>query len=263
MNRAAHLAAYRRRLGVPVEPPTADLASLAEMQLAHLVTVPFENIDVYQRRWLHSDPARSVERIATSGRGGWCFVLNGAFAELLTASGFTVRTVACRVYDEDGTWGPRFDHCANVVQLHGQCWFVDVGFGDACIVPLPFEPGEHHGVPYPVRIERTGTEMVISDRHDGAWTPRLAVEPGPVAMAAFDARSTALQTEPGFWIDKPFATRALDASGSRVTLRSAVLRRREGAGEYVDRVVRPGEWPALLRTEFGIDEPTIRPPSAE
>jgi hypothetical protein len=77
-------------------------------------------------------------------------------------------------------------------------------------------------------------------------------------MDEFTARSTFLQTEPGLmWTAKPFATRATDGEGSRVTLRHGVLRRRAGTADPVDVSVDAGDvgdggWSALLHEHFGL-----------
>ena len=74
-------------------------------------------------------------------------------------------------------------------------------------------------------------------------------------MADFEARSQYLQTEPGLgWTEKPFATRALDATGSRVTLRRDVLRTRTGTGEFEDQAVSTSEWSALLAEHFNLTD---------
>lgn len=78
-----------------------------------------------------------------------------------------------------------------------------------------------------------------------------------MTLADFTPRSDQLRTEPGLaWTEKPFATRATDTLGSRVTLRPGVLRVREGAGVFGDHPIIADEWGGLLHTHSHIlDQP--------
>jgi N-hydroxyarylamine O-acetyltransferase len=259
---------YLQRIGIDAQvgPPTVEL--LAALQVAHMTHVPFENLHVYHRRGPRTDTDWSVHKIVDERRGGWCFEVNGAFAGLLQALGFRAHHVSCQVWESTpGEWGPPFDHLATMVELEGERWFVDVGFGDNCLEPLTATSVDRVSVPRPVRTSLTTeadgvdhlmlTELMPLDDHEidgeAAWEPQLRVRLQPTTLDLFEPRATHLQTHPGLsWQEKAFATRAVDASGGRITLRSAVLRRREGAGAYVDTTVDPSEWSALLLSHFGL-----------
>ena len=274
MSPAFPTAAYLRRIGLSEQtgPPTLEL--LAELQLAHLVAVPFENLHVYHRRSPRTGVDWSVPKIVEQGRGGWCFELNGAFAALLRAVGFTADHVACRVWEGSSTnpvpggWGPEFDHLATVVHLAGERWFVDVGFGDCCVQPLPLADHEQAAVPRAARMEARGDAFVLHELMpseaatavSATWTPQLHIDPTPRALPEFDGRCRQLQDDPtSMWHQKPFATRALDGSGSRVTLRSGVLRVRTGAGPFVDQPVASAEeWDARLAEWFNLEDSALR-----
>jgi len=249
------LATYLARLGIDAagRHPTLDL--LTELQVAHLVTVPFENLDVFHRRPVRTSLDWSLPKIVELGRGGWCFELNGAFGWLLQALGFDATYVSCRVHDGND-WGPDLDHCAVAVRLPGGAWFADVGFGDSCMTPVPLCPGEYDRAPRAVRIREESGAYVLEERQrDGRWADQLHIAPAPRAIGDFEPRSTFLRTEPGLpWTAKPFATRATAIDGSRVTLRSGVLRRRTGGGEFEDTTVDPASWSSLLREHFGLDD---------
>jgi N-hydroxyarylamine O-acetyltransferase len=245
---------YLDRLGIDPAGRPLDRGLLRELQVAHLIAVPFENLHVFHRRGVDTAVTSSVAKILDH-RGGWCFELNGAFGWLLRDLGYDATYVACRVHGDDG-WGPEFDHCALVVRIDGDPWFVDVGFGDACMVPVPLVAGDHDGVPRPVRVRTDGTAVVLAELgSDGLWADRLHIDPAPRTMDEFEPRSTYLQTEPGLmWTEKPFATRATAADGSRVTLRNGVLRVRTGAEEPVDVTVDEADWSRLLRDHLGITD---------
>jgi N-hydroxyarylamine O-acetyltransferase len=251
---------YLDRIGVVVSSRAADLGLLTELQGAHLVSVPFENTDVFHRRGVRTDLDWSLPKIVDRRRGGWCFELNGGFGWLLESLGYRVDRVSCQVYGSEG-WGPPLDHCALVVHLDGERWLVDVGFGDCCMVPVPITPGEHQGVPRRVRFELDGDTFRLSELAlDGEWVDTLQGRFEPRTLDDFTPRSDYLQTEPGLaWTEKPFATRATATDGSRVTLRGGLLRIRQGTGEYDDRPVNdPIEWADLLLEHFGLTDSASR-----
>jgi N-hydroxyarylamine O-acetyltransferase len=240
-------------LGVDVTDRQPGEALLAELQLAHLIAVPFENLDVFHRRGVRTDVEWSVPKIAERLRGGWCFEVNGSFGWLLRQVGFEVDYVSCRVLNDDG-WGPELDHCALVVHIDDQRWFVDVGFGDCCMCPISLVTGDHRGVPRPVRCRVEPKTFVITERMlDGSWEDQLFGSFAPLTLDAFTPRSDYLRTTPGLsWSEKVFATRATAADGSRITLRADVLRTRTGVGEFVEEPVAPDAWSSLLADHFGL-----------
>jgi N-hydroxyarylamine O-acetyltransferase len=126
--------AYLDRIGYngPLT-PTAD--TLRELHRKHLLSVPFENLDIGLGREIVLDPERFVEKIVSRRRGGFCYELNGAFAALLAALGFRVTLLSARVADEQGITSQEFDHLTLRVDLE-EPWLADVGFGDNFLEPL-------------------------------------------------------------------------------------------------------------------------------
>ena len=73
--------------------PTAETLRILHRQ--HMLTVPFENLDISLGRKIVLDPERFFDKIVGSGRGGFCYELNGAFASLLTAVVFASTCCLC------------------------------------------------------------------------------------------------------------------------------------------------------------------------
>lgn len=137
---AEHTDAYLNRLGFD-GPVAITSAGLAELHEAHLQAIPFENLSVRLAERVSLESAALVSKIL-SGRGGFCYELNGAFAALLVALGFPTSLLEARVYD--GTeLGIRFDHLALQVDLDGS-YLVDVGFGDSFLRPVPLDRTGSH-----------------------------------------------------------------------------------------------------------------------
>ena len=94
-----------------------------------------------------------VWQIVTSRRGGWCHELNGGFSWLLRELGFSVRVVSAQYWQvqystvqystaqywqtDKREYCKLFDHMALIVDLGGQNYLVDVGFGN---ISQPSEP---------------------------------------------------------------------------------------------------------------------------
>ena len=241
--------------------PTAEV--LAALQLAHLQTVPFENLHVFHRVGVRVDVEWSFAKIVDGGRGGWCFELNGCFAALLEVLGFDVDRLSCRTFDPaTGALSPAFDHLALLVRTGGERYLVDVGWGDNPLTPVAAEPGEDASMrPRPVRIEaddgavrlvelveRTDGTTVWEPQYEAAWTPRR--------LADFHDRNVHLQTSPdSVFTQKPVVTRATSARGGRVTLHRDRLRLRDDDLGVVDTVVSAEAWPAVLDEHFAMTVP--------
>jgi N-hydroxyarylamine O-acetyltransferase len=132
--------AYLQRIGYngPTT-PTAD--TLRGIHRAHMLSVPFENLDIGMGRKIICNEDLLIRKIVGQNRGGFCYEMNGAFAALLRALGFKVTLLSARVPCEDGSDGPEFDHLALRVDLE-EPWLADVGFGDCFVEPLRFEVGK-------------------------------------------------------------------------------------------------------------------------
>src|SRR5215211_5668577 len=131
---------YLRRIGYsgPIKP---DAQTLRGLHLAHMFSVPFENLDIGLGRPIRLSEEALWEKIVVQRRGGFCYELNGLFAWLLTQLDFDVTYLNARVYNRQGQLGIDFDHLALLVQIPHQSgrWLVDVGFGDSFNEPLDFE----------------------------------------------------------------------------------------------------------------------------
>src|SRR5256885_2158064 len=157
---AATRDAYLRRLGVEAAPPSVD--ALFELHRAHTERVAYETVWIHAGQRWGIDPADTVERIAVGGRGGYCFHLNGAFSELLTALGYHVTRHVGGVH---GPTGPDEDALTNHLVLtvaglpsdHNSSgiWYVDVGLGDALHEPLPLRAGTYVQGPFTLSLEET------------------------------------------------------------------------------------------------------------
>lgn len=111
------------------------MATLEKLQYQHLLHVPFENLDIWNRIPIELDTAVFYDKIVNRRRGGYCYECNGLFHALLLHLGFQSRMISCRVANGKKL-GQEFDHLALIVTLGKEEWLVDVGFGDFSVKPL-------------------------------------------------------------------------------------------------------------------------------
>jgi len=130
---------YLARIGYsgPIAPTTDTLRAIHH---AHLLAVPFENLDIALGRKIVVDEDAFVRKVVEQRRGGFCYELNGAFAALLRALGFRVTLLSACVARDVGGEGPEFDHLTLRVDLE-EPWLADVGFGVSFVEPLHMEVG--------------------------------------------------------------------------------------------------------------------------
>lgn len=112
---------------------------LWELQKAHLLAVPFENLDIHCQQEISLNLAAVFDKVVRNKRGGFCYELNGLFYFLLKSIGFEAKMVSGRVATTEGTYGPEYDHLAIVVCLEGIDYLVDVGFGRFSLEPLEIQ----------------------------------------------------------------------------------------------------------------------------
>ena len=93
--------------------PTAT--TLRALHVAHMLAVPFENLNIGMGWPIVLDQDALFEKIVLRRRGGFCYELNGLFAALLHALGFDVTLLSAGVARTGGGFGPDFDHMTLLV----------------------------------------------------------------------------------------------------------------------------------------------------
>lgn len=115
-----------------------DINTLRKLQKQHLLTVPFENLNLFSETAIEFDVNKMWHKIVEEKRGGICYELNGLFFHLLKQIGFEVKYLSAKVLKD----GSEFDHVLLIVNIGGNSWLSDVGFGDNFLEPLEFKIGE-------------------------------------------------------------------------------------------------------------------------
>ncbi len=171
---------YLDRIGIEkIEYPS--LKYLSKLQNQHLLSIPFEDLDIPARR-IELDLEKIYNKIIPTKRGGFCYELNGLFHWLLTSLDFKVDMLSARVFNsKKNEFGPEFDHMTLIVHLDKD-YLVDVGFGDSFRVPLEFPEGEIEDVSGHYRLRQHGTDSTdtlingnsfeLVKEYENEWIPQ-------------------------------------------------------------------------------------------
>ena len=245
--------AYLRRIDYrgPLK-PTAE--TLRGLHVAHLRTVPFENLSIHAREPVVLEDGALFAKIVARRRGGFCYELNGLFAALLGALGFRVTMLSAGVARDDGGFGPDFDHMALMVELEDR-WLADVGFGDSFVEPLLLdERGEQRQGARSYRIDAEGSRLILMrrDGEGGEWEPQYRFTLRPHRYEDYAERCRHHQTSP-----QSHFTRArlctLATPRGRVTLSGMRLITTDEAGVRRERVLATErEFEEALSEHFGV-----------
>lgn len=208
--------AYLRRIGYRGSREPA-IGTLRDLHHAHMLSVPFENLDIHLGRKIVLEEALLYAKIVCRRRGGFCYELNGLFAALLREMGYDVQRLSASVARSDGAFGPPFDHMALLVQLEER-WLVDVGFGASFREPLRLdERGEQIQADEWSRIDDGGEYLIYSRYQDGEWKAQYRFTLQPYALADFAGCCHFHQTSPeSSFTRRRICTRATEEG--RVTL---------------------------------------------
>lgn len=259
----AALSAYLRRLGFSSAPAPPTLDTLVALHRAHLATIPYENLGIMLGSPPSADVTDTVERIAATGRAGYCFHHNGAFEALLAALGFRVSRRHGHVWtDEVHRWETSLNHLVLVVDdlptaanPHGR-WWVDVGLGDGFVDPLPLVAGRH---------DQDGFVFDLDNVSSGRWSFRhdplgsfagVEVSDRPIEVAA---AHELLSTGPDSHFTRFLVVQRQDARGTH-TLRGCVLSLvRPGRSQVVAELTSYDAWRAALADPLGLPLDDVDP----
>jgi N-hydroxyarylamine O-acetyltransferase len=253
----ARVSRYLDRIGFPRNGGEPDVARLAELQERHLHAVPFENLSVHLEEPIDLTPEALVDKIVERNRGGFCYELNGAFGALLTALGYEVTLLCARAATPDG-FGPPFDHLALRVDVDGEPWLVDVGFGRFSHRPIRLaERGEQK--------DPAGTFVVTEDAEGDLTVLRnggreYRMEARPRTLADFEPTCWWHRTSPKSHFTRSLVCSRLTETG-RVTLSGNTLILTDDTGKQEMTLHTDAEILDAYSRHFGISldrVPTVR-----
>ena len=232
--------------------PNAE--TLRELQLAHLLAVPFENLSIHASQPIVLEDEALFTKIVERRRGGFCYEANGLFAALLRELGFDVVMLSAGVANAEGSFGPDFDHMTLMVSLE-QRWLVDVGFGDSFLEPLLLdERREQVQGSRAYRIVPDGAHLILMQRDgdDDEWKVQYRFTLQPHEYADYAEMCRYHQTSPQSHFTKArICSRATEEG--RITLSEMrFITTSKNGGRQERTVTNQEEYAAILHEQFGI-----------
>jgi N-hydroxyarylamine O-acetyltransferase len=107
------------------------------LHLAHRSHIPYENLDIQLGKPIRVDLDSVIQKLVHDRRGGYCFEQNVLLAAMLEHAGFQVTRLSARVRSGATRVLPR-THMILLVNLQGENWLADVGFGGlGLLLPIP------------------------------------------------------------------------------------------------------------------------------
>ena len=250
------VAAYLARISYE-GPVTPTLPVLQAVHLAHLMTVPFENLDISLGRPISLEESDLFAKVVGRRRGGFCYELNGLFAALLREMGYDVVLLAAQFPLPDGRVPIELDHLVLRVAAPGMApVLADVAAGRRSFA-LPLDIGAAvqeqpiAGASFQVRSD-DGALRLWRQEPGGEWEMGYAVTWQPRHLADFEAGCVYHQTSP----DSDFTRKricTLMTREGRITLADNVLITTRHGLRMEEPLPDNAAWLAALRTHFGID----------
>ena len=188
---------YLNRIGInKIKIPSLEF--LTELQNRHLLSIPFEDLDIPGKR-IKLDLNKIYQKIIPTKRGGFCYELNGLFHWLLTSLGFRVDMLSARVFNsQKNEFGPEFDHMTLLVQFPkiDKHYLADVGFGDSFRTPIEIYGGEVQDVSGHYRIKGGNNISILQLENENDWVSQYSFSLAPRKFSDYNQMCNFQQDNP-------------------------------------------------------------------
>lgn len=254
--------AYLARISLTAElDPEPTIETLRLLQTRHLLSVPFENLDIHWKRPIVLDIDRFYEKIVGERRGGFCYELNGLFNDLLKSLGFNTRLVSARVFGGERGFGPEFDHAGIIVTIGELEYLADVGFGDFAAEPLrliaDIEQRDREG-DFVIRRAEFGV-LEVAKKTDGDLVPEYKFEPIGRDLSEFAEMCDFQQYSPKSHFTKRKICSVMTKEGRKTLTDTKFIVTSIGSRTETD-VDSEVSFEEILEREFGIVAPEFAIP---
>jgi N-hydroxyarylamine O-acetyltransferase len=243
---------YLKRIGFDGS-VDVSLECLFALQKAHMLNVPFENLDVYMGRPLSLDPCDLFDKIVTRRRGGYCFELNTLYGAVLREIGFNITPMLARVWLRDPAEVPPSNHMLHRVVIDGVHYTTDVGFGARTTrIPLDISQSTQidDGDGY-VRLSNSPYGHMLQRRTDEGWDNQFSFTQERAIQSDILVGNHFTETHPSsHFRHNRFIGRFTETG--RNGLVDLNFTRRDGDQVIAKSLAGAEEWLAFIENEFGL-----------
>lgn len=257
MHDAIDLDAYLQRIGMQAA-VAPDLATLLAITAAHAAAIPFENLNPLLGLPVDLALPALERKLVHDGRGGYCFEQNLLLMAALRAIDFEVSGLIARVLwtrPEDAVTPQT--HMLLRVELAGESWLVDVGFGvQTPPGALRLQPDIGQPTPLePFRLLHKDGDWRMQSLVRGQWLSLYHFDLHPVPLIDYVVANHYVSTHPeSNFVNNLSVARTL--SDRRLSLRNREFTVRRPESEPERRQLRDtAEIRQVLEQEFGLRLP--------
>ncbi len=232
-----------------------SLETLRELHMAHVFTVPFENLNIHMGRPVDLDPDALIAKIVHQSRGGYCFEVNGLFALVLESLSFKLDRLLARVlFGRDPQKPSPRTHQLLLVHLGDERWLADVGYGGrGLMMPFPFWIGytdRQFTAHFSLRHNES-LGYVLQEEMDGQWQNLYAFSLEPHLPVDFVTPNYYTSTWPGsHFVQQRMC--ALPTPTGRVAMTNATLKITTNGVSTETHAENHEQYLTMLRDHFGI-----------
>lgn len=247
--------AYFRRIGLPEDTPVSLTKDFLErIQYQHVISIPYENLDILNHRPLSLKTADLYDKIVLRHRGGYCFELNALLKAFLSELGFEVNSYFAR-FLRGATDLPLRRHHVLSVKTDDGTYVCDVGIGQtAPRSPLLLKEGlvQHQG-DEAYKFERDAQlGWVLWELRGGEWSRYFSFTEDVALDVDFIQPSFYCEAHP----DSPFnktLIAAIKTEGGRKSIDHRTYKEFRGNNIiYIEENCTDGRLSELLQAHFGI-----------
>ncbi|WP_340644739.1 arylamine N-acetyltransferase [Phenylobacterium sp.] len=236
--------------------PRADLETLTALHRAHLLAIPYENLDVQLQRPGDVSVQHAFDKLVTRRRGGWCYEMNGLLGWALGEIGFKVTRMAGAVGRTERGEISHGNHLVLRVDLD-RPYIADVGFGDGTLEPVALVAGPMRVAGYDFRLEKLDADWWRFHNHALGGAPYFDFTEALASDAALNTTCQWLRTSPDS-IFTMFPIVQRHTPDGLVIILGRTLRRIR-PGERTQALIETAdEFVDILAREFGLDLPEMR-----
>lgn len=247
---------YLARIGLR-ERPAATLEGLRTIHRAHLLAIPYENLDVQLLRPVTIERPAIYEKIVERQRGGWCYEMNGILGWALGELGFNVTRATGSVMREMAGDATNANHLVLRVELPEGLYLADVGFGDGPADPIPVAAGAFRSNGFEFSLRRVDDKWWRLHSHPFGAAPSFDFDLSPANEKQFASKCAELQDDPqSHFRLNLFCFR--HTKHGVTSLRGRVLRHISPQGIDERILDSPDALMDALSNEIGVDVPEAR-----
>lgn len=228
--------------------------TLRDLHIAHTFNIPFENLDIHLGKPISIAPEAVFDKLVRRKRGGYCYEMNGLFANVLGTLGFSVQLLMARIMAGYTETRP-LTHMLLLVTINGERWIADVGNGrTGLLAPLPLKnnaPETQFTETFRLRTE-DDYHYIFQGMDAGQWIDVYAFTLETYLPVDYTLANYYNSTSPeSRFTQRKIAT--MPTAEGRISMVETEFKIR--SGDHIKIITAPDEnsYYAMLKTYFGLD----------